>query len=106
MVQARRSWFRLERAGDLLHQPSKTHRIIKLIRLLIENKSKKSVVITETNIPNIENLSYFGDQDEAHLIYNFLLPPLLLNTLITGDYSQLKRWIMTMPPARGGDRIF
>lgn len=107
------SWFRLDAVGfvwkelgtSCINLP-KTHTVIKLIRLLIENKSKKSVVITETNIPNIENLSYFGDQDEAHLIYNFSLPPLLLNTLITGDYSQLKRWMMTMPPARMGTAYF
>ena len=63
------SWFRLDAVGfvwkelgtSCINLP-KTHTIIKLIRLLIENKSKKSVVITETNIPNIENLSYFGDQ--------------------------------------------
>tara|TARA_B100000212_G_scaffold341582_1_gene325188 strand:+ start:3231 stop:4964 length:1734 start_codon:yes stop_codon:yes gene_type:complete len=103
------SWFRLDAVGfvwkelgtSCINLP-KTHTIIKLIRLMIEKKMKKSVLITETNLPNVENLSYFGDDDEAHLIYNFSLPPLLLNTLITGDHSQLKRWIMTMPPARPG----
>jgi sucrose phosphorylase len=42
-------------------------------------------MITETNIPNQENLSYFGNANEAHCVYNFSLPPLLLNTLVTGD---------------------
>ena len=107
------SWFRLDAVGFIWKEPGtscinlpETHTIIKLIRLLIENKEKKSVIVTETNLPNIENLSYFGDQDEAHLIYNFSLPPLLLNTLITGDYAQLERWIMTMPPARMGTAYF
>lgn len=102
-------WFRLDAVGFIWKELGtscinlpKAHTVIKLLRLLIENKSKSSVVITETNIPNVENLSYFGDLDEAHVIYNFSLPPLLLNTLITGDYSHLQRWIKTMPPARTG----
>ena len=44
-----------------------------------------AVVITETNVPNRENLSYFGNDNEAHLIYNFSLPPLLIYTLLSGD---------------------
>lgn len=102
-------WFRLDAVGFIWKELGtscinlpKAHTLIKLLRLLIETKSKSSVVITETNIPNVENLSYFGDLDEAHVIYNFSLPPLLLNTLITGDYSHLQRWIKTMPPARTG----
>jgi len=102
-------WFRLDAVGFIwkeLGTPCinlpEAHTLIKLVRILIENKSNSSVVITETNIPNVENLSYFGDLDEAHVIYNFSLPPLLLNTLITGDHSHLQRWIKTMPPARTG----
>ena len=76
--------------------------IIKLLRLLARKQSKGSVIVTETNIPNSENLTYFGELDEAHLIYNFSLPPLLVNTLATGDYSHLQQWIKTMPPARPG----
>jgi sucrose phosphorylase len=44
-----------------------------------------AMLITETNIPNQQNLSYFGNGNEAHCVYNFSLPPLLLNTLVTGD---------------------
>ena len=59
-------------------------------------------MITETNVPNRENLSYFGNDNEAHLIYNFSLPPLLIYSLLKGDSSHLKTWMMSMPPARKG----
>lgn len=112
-LEHRISWFRLDAVGFLWKELGtscinlpKTHLIIKLIRLLVENRSEDAIIITETNVPNLENLSYFGDQDEAHLIYNFSLPPLLINTLITGDATQLKRWMMTMPSAKMGNAYF
>ena len=64
------------------------------------------MLITETNIPNRENLSYFGNANEAHCVYNFSLPPLLVNTLITGDCAYLKQWMMSMPPAQNGTAYF
>jgi sucrose phosphorylase len=64
------------------------------------------VIITETNIPNIENMSYFGNQNEAHWIYNFSLPPLLVNTLITGNSYHLRQWLMSMPTASNGTAYF
>ena len=80
----------------------KTHEIIRLMRTLIEHHSSDAIIITETNIPNRENLSYLGNANEAHAIYNFSLPPLLLNTLTTGNASHLKTWIMSMPPSQAG----
>ena len=55
-----------------------THEIIRLIRTLIDFYSDEIYLITETNIPNRENLSYFGNRNEAHLVYNFALPPLII----------------------------
>ncbi len=83
-----------------------THEIIRLIRMLIELSQPKAIIITETNIPNRENLSYFGNANEAHSIYNFSLPPLLLNTLVTGNCRYLKQWLMSMPPAQNGTTYF
>jgi len=79
-----------------------THEIIRLLRTLIEHKNPKAVIITETNIPNRENLAYFGNANEAHVIYNFALPPLLLHGLITGNSFYLNNWLMSMPPAQDG----
>jgi sucrose phosphorylase len=79
-----------------------THEVIKLLRTLIEHHSPDVVIITETNVPNRENLTYFGNANEAHLIYNFSLPPLLIYTLLSGDCRHLKTWLMSMPPAQSG----
>lgn len=84
-----------------VHLPQ-THELIKLLRLVIENLEPSAVIVTETNVPNRENLSYFGNDNEAHLIYNFSLPPLLLHALLSGDCRHLKTWMMSMPPARRG----
>jgi sucrose phosphorylase len=83
-----------------------THTIIKIYRLLIEHAKHDAVIITETNIPNIENLQYFGNANEAHAIYNFALPPLLLHTLLSGDSLALTHWQRSMPPAQNGTTYF
>ena len=79
-----------------------THEIIKILRLLIEYRDNSAVIITETNVPNRENLTYFGNANQAHVIYNFSLPPLLLHTLLTGNCRHLKTWMMSMPPSQNG----
>jgi len=84
-----------------VHLPQ-THEIIKLLRTLIEHHTPDAVVITETNVPNRENLTYFGNANEAHVIYNFSLPPLLVYTLVNGDCRHLKTWMMSLPPAQSG----
>ncbi len=83
-----------------------THELVRLFRTLIEHAEQNAVVITETNIPVRENLSYFGDTNEANWVYNFPLPPLLLNALLTGKCDHLRRWLMSMPPAYDGTAYF
>jgi sucrose phosphorylase len=90
-----------ESGTSCVHLPQ-THELIKLLRLVIENLDPSAVIITETNVPNRENLSYFGNDNEAHLIYNFSLPPLLLYSILSGDCKHLKTWMTSMPPARSG----
>ncbi len=86
-----------------LHQ---THEVVRLLRTLIEHAQPDAVIITETNIPNRENLEYFGNNNEAHWIYNFSLPPLLVHALITGNNFYFKQWLMAMPPAQNGTTYF
>jgi len=107
------SLFRLDAVAFLWKEPGttcinlpQTHEIIRLLRLLIEHTNSKAIVITETNIPNKENLSYFGNANEAHWIYNFTLPPLILYTLMSGRCHHLKQWLMSMPPAQNGTAYF
>ncbi len=94
-----------ELGTNCLHHP-KTHEIIRLLRTLVEHHSADAIIITETNVPNHENLSYFGNANEAHAVYNFSLPPLLINALVTGSSQYLKAWQMTMPPAQQGTFYF
>ena len=94
-----------EIGSDCLNLPQ-THEIVRLLRALLEHAEPNAIIITETNIPKRENLTYFGNANEAHGIYNFSLPPLLLYTLLAGDCSHLKSWLMTMPPAQLGTFYF
>ncbi|WP_299783757.1 sugar phosphorylase [uncultured Marivita sp.] len=81
-----------------IHLPQ-THAIVKLIRLLCDYAVEPIVLLTETNVPKAENLSYFGKRDEAHVIYNFPLPPLILHALLSGTAENLDKWQRSMPPA-------
>jgi len=81
-----------EAGTSCLHLPQ-THRIIKLWRAVLDAAAPGTVLITETNVPHRDNISYFGDgSDEAHLVYNFSLPPLTLHAFHTGDATELSRW--------------
>lgn len=98
--------FRLDAVGFLWKEPGttcmhlpQTHEIVKLIRTVIDFFAPSTLLITETNVPNHENLTYFGNRNEAHVIYNFSLAPLLVHALLTGKTEHLKRWLMSMPPA-------
>ena len=91
--------------GPCINLPH-THEVIRLLRTLIEHTVPTAIIITETNIPNVQNLTYFGNANEAHAIYNFSLPPLLVNALITGNSQYLKRWLMSMPPSQNGTFYF
>ncbi|MBO9999545.1 MAG: sugar phosphorylase [Cyanobacteria bacterium SID2] len=81
-----------------IHLPQ-THAAIKLLREILQFVDPGVALITETNVPNRENLSYFGNRNEAHMIYNFSLPPLVLNALLQGKSDHLRTWMMSMPPA-------
>lgn len=102
--------FRLDAVAFIWKQPgttclnlSQTHEIIKLLRDIVDQLDKNLIIVTETNLPKQENLSYFGKNDEAHWIYNFSLPPLIVNTFLFEDSVALTKWSMKMPPAQLGN---
>jgi glycosidase len=75
-----------------IHLPQ-THRIIRLFRSVLDAVAPHVMLITETNVPHNENISYFGDgMDEAQMVYNFALPPLVLHTFYTGNSRVLSKW--------------
>jgi sucrose phosphorylase len=86
---------------NCLHLP-KTHEVIKLIRNFIEVVAPEVLILTETNVPHQENISYFGKGDEAHAVYQFSLPPLLLHGLLRGTAKHLTNWAANLaPPPKG-----
>jgi sucrose phosphorylase len=82
-----------------IHLPQ-THRIIQFFRAVFDEIAPHVHLITETNVPHAENISYFGDgANEAQMVYNFALPPLTLHAFHTGDASALSKWAdsLTLP---------
>lgn len=79
-----------------IHLPQ-THEVVKLFRTLYNEYYPSSILLTETNVPHAENMSYFGDADEAHMIYQFALPPLLLHALNRGNSKYLTQWASDLP---------
>ncbi|HKI56990.1 MAG TPA: alpha-amylase family glycosyl hydrolase [Trueperaceae bacterium] len=74
-----------------------THRLLEALRAFLELAAPWVVMLTETNVPHAENVAYFGDgDDEAQLVYNFALPPLVLHSAATGDAGALRRWAGTL----------
>ena len=79
-----------------IHLPQ-THEIIKLWRTIMDAIAPNTQIITETNVPHKENIQYFGNgSDEANLIYQFTLPPLMLHTIQSQDATILKQWSKTI----------
>lgn len=73
-----------------------THEIIKLFRTLVDCFAPEATIITETNVPHKENISYFGDGDETHMVYQFSLPPLLLHAILTENAQYLTDWVKSL----------
>lgn len=85
--------FLWKKAGtSSIHLPE-THKIIQLFRSIVEEVAPGTILITETNMPHQDNISYFGDgTNEAQMVYQFPLPPLVLHAIRTGNTSYLQKW--------------
>jgi sucrose phosphorylase len=74
-----------------------THELIQLMREVLHEVAPEVIIITETNVPHHENVSYFGSgDDEAQMVYNFALPPLLVHSIQTGDTKTLTKWAKSL----------
>ena len=97
-------WLRLDAVGfvwkqpfsNCIHQPQ-AHRLVEVLRLLLESRCPEGVVVTETNVPEQENLSYLATGSEAHLAYNFPLPPLVLEACLSRRADLLNGWLARWP---------
>ena len=87
-------WKRL--GTTCVHLPE-THAFVKLVRALYDVVYPHMIVLTETNVPHEENISYFGNKgDEAQIVYNFTLSPMVVYSFVHGDASKLSAWAKTI----------
>lgn len=83
--------------GTTCLQLPQTHAVIQLMRAVLDEVAPHVLLITETNVPHADNISYFGDgSDEAQLVYNFALPPLVLHSFATGNAGKLTQWAQSL----------
>lgn len=81
-----------------IHLPE-THALVQVMRHVMETAAPGAIIITETNVPHKENISYFGDgSNEAHMVYQFPLPPLTLYAFISGEATHLTSWAAGLEP--------
>jgi sucrose phosphorylase len=85
-----------------IHLPQ-THSVIKIWRAVLDILAPWVILITETNVPHIENISYFGEKnnehagtDEAQMVYQFPLAPLILHTIQKSDARKLTEWAQSL----------
>ena len=80
-----------------------THTLVQLLRAVLDQAAPQVLLVTETNVPHADNVSYFGDgTNEAQLVYNFALPPLVLHSFATGNAAVLARWAQALAPPSAG----
>jgi len=85
-----------EPGTECIHLPQ-THAVIKLLRDVFGVAAPGAAIITETNVPHEDNISYFGNgHDEAHMVYNFALPPLVLYTFYAENATAMSKWAQGM----------
>ncbi|WP_312946927.1 sugar phosphorylase [Superficieibacter sp.] len=79
-----------------IHLPE-THQLIKLFRAIADDVAPGTAIITETNVPHRDNIAYLGNgQDEAHMVYQFSLPPLVLHAVQRQDAGALCGWAQSL----------
>jgi len=97
-------WKRL--GTTCMHLPE-THAVIQVMRQILDAAAPGVMLITETNVPHADNISYFGDgTNEAHLVYQFPLPPLTLHAFQTGKATTLSDWAASLAPPSPGTAFF
>jgi len=89
-----------------IHLPQ-THAMVKLFRAILDIIAPDVMILTETNVPHTENISYFGSgRDEAQMVYNFTLPPLLFYSFVKEDATMLSDWAKGLQLKSSGNTFF
>ena len=113
-LQKGADYVRLDAVGYMWKTPGtrcihleKTHLLVKLFRAIADIVAPGTVIITETNVPHKDNVSYFGNgHDEAQMVYQFSLPPLVLHAIHSGSGRALRQWAGALEPGQGGTTFF
>ncbi|GHT67491.1 sucrose phosphorylase [Spirochaetia bacterium] len=91
---------------NCMHLPQ-VHETVKLMRAVLQSCAPLCSIITETNVPHADNISYFGNgHDEAAMVYQFPLPPLVLFSFLKGDASHLTEWAASLEPTTADTAYF
>jgi|SRR5690554_2321120 len=69
-----------------------THLLFKVMRRVLDKAYPNTIIVSETNVPHLENVSYFGKGDEAHMVYQFTLPPLVMFSVLNENTTKLLKW--------------
>lgn len=97
-------WWEL---GTTCANLEQAHCIVRIIRAVFDIASPQMALITETNVPHVENVRYFGDgTNEAQCVYNFALPPLVLLTFLKGDCTAITAWARDNVPTSDTTTFF
>ncbi|WP_336803904.1 alpha-amylase family glycosyl hydrolase [Erwinia aphidicola] len=107
-------YVRLDAVGYMWKTPGtscihleKTHQLVKLFRAIANEVAPGTVVVTETNVPHKDNISYFGNgRDEAQMVYQFSLPPLVLHAIHYGSARALRQWAASLDSSGGSTTFF
>nr|WP_318381577.1 sugar phosphorylase [uncultured Enterobacter sp.] len=110
-LQEGADYVRLDAVGYMWKTPGtacihleKTHQLVKLFRAVVDEVAPGTVLITETNVPHKDNISYLGNgHDEAQMVYQFPLPPLVLHAIHTGSATALSQWAATLGEGQRGE---
>jgi glucosylglycerate phosphorylase len=96
-----------KKLGTTCMHLKETHTLVKLMREIVEIVAPGTIFVTETNVPHDENISYFGNgYDEAHMVYQFPLPPLTLFSFYTKNASKLLQWLDGLEPTTNRTTFF
>ena len=113
-LQKGADYVRLDAVGYMWKTPGttcihleKTHLLVKLFRAIADEVAPGTVIVTETNVPHQDNIRYFGNgADEAQMVYQFTLPPLVLHAIHTGSSTVLGQWAATLTPGSSPTTFF
>lgn len=85
--------FMWKELGTSCSHHRKTHLFVKLLRAIVDEFQAGLLIITESNVPHHENITYWGNgSDEAHVIYNFTLSPLLVHAMTFESSEYFSHW--------------